>query len=188
MFKRHEQSIDKKDMELAPNHIKKIFNLTKPHETLGALGDEVRLSVLLKALSKFLLKRRQEPGNTVAAHAMRTWHCTLAIHIGHRTGRMWPDGRCRSRELQWMSPTQIQGEAPQQHLSAGESLGDLMSAGSPPGPSCSDPVACSGQTESCSCPGLVDIGVTLLCPENLGPDEVEELENQALLPDLQQTY
>ncbi|XDA90543.1 hypothetical protein R6Z07F_020142 [Ovis aries] len=96
---------------------------------------------------------------------------------------MRPDGRCRSRELQWMSPTQIQ-----QHLSAGESLGDLMSAGSPPGPSCSDPVACSGQTESCSCPGLVDIGVTLLCPENLGPDEVEELENQALLPDLQQTY
>ena len=36
--------------------------------------------------------------------------------------------------------------------------------------------------------GLVDIGFTLLCPENLGPDEVEELENQALLPDLQQTY
>ena len=36
--------------------------------------------------------------------------------------------------------------------------------------------------------GLVDIGVTLLCPENLGPDKVEELENQALLPDLQQTY
>ncbi|OWJ99341.1 hypothetical protein Celaphus_00009685 [Cervus elaphus hippelaphus] len=34
-------------------------------------------------------------------------------------------------------------------------------------------------------PDLVDIGVTLLCPENLGPDEVEELENQALLPDLQ---
>ncbi|KAB0340916.1 hypothetical protein FD755_024613 [Muntiacus reevesi] len=28
---------------------------------------------------------------------------------------------------------------------------------------------------------LVDIGVTLLCPENLGPDEMEELENQWLL-------
>lgn len=29
MFKRHEQPIHKKGMELAPNHIKKIFNLTK---------------------------------------------------------------------------------------------------------------------------------------------------------------
>ncbi|OWJ99222.1 hypothetical protein Celaphus_00009597, partial [Cervus elaphus hippelaphus] len=28
------------------------------------------------------------------------------------------------------------------------------------------------------------IGVTLLCPENLGCDEVEELENQAMLPNL----
>ena len=36
--------------------------------------------------------------------------------------------------------------------------------------------------------GLVDIGDTLLCPENLDPEEVEELENQALLPDLQQKY
>ncbi|KAM7225281.1 hypothetical protein CapIbe_023258 [Capra ibex] len=35
---------------------------------------------------------------------------------------------------------------------------------------------------------LVDIGDTLLCPENLGPSEVEELENQALLPYLQQKY
>ena len=32
------------------------------------------------------------------------------------------------------------------------------------------------------------IGVTLLCPENLGCDEVEELENQATLPDLQRKY
>ena len=36
--------------------------------------------------------------------------------------------------------------------------------------------------------GLVDIGDTLLCPENLDANEVEELENQALLPDLQQKY
>ncbi|KAB0354118.1 hypothetical protein FD755_023193, partial [Muntiacus reevesi] len=36
--------------------------------------------------------------------------------------------------------------------------------------------------------GLVEIGDTLLCPENLDPDEVEELENQALLPDLLQKY
>ncbi|XDB66689.1 hypothetical protein ABFV05_020305 [Capra hircus] len=53
---------------------------------------------------------------------MRTWHRTLAIHIGHRTGRMRPDGRCRSRELQWMSPTQIQlgrGENPRSRPEAG---------------------------------------------------------------------
>ena len=29
MFKRHKQPIQKKSMELAPNHIKNIFNLTK---------------------------------------------------------------------------------------------------------------------------------------------------------------
>ena len=34
----------------------------------------------------------------------------------------------------------------------------------------------------------MDIGDTLLCPENLGPDEVEELEYQALLADLQKKY
>ncbi|KAI4545248.1 hypothetical protein MG293_005514 [Ovis ammon polii] len=32
--------------------------------------------------------------------------------------------------------------------------------------------------------GLVEIGDTLLCPENLDPEEVEELENQALLCNL----
>ncbi|XDA90673.1 hypothetical protein R6Z07F_020279 [Ovis aries] len=32
------------------------------------------------------------------------------------------------------------------------------------------------------------IGVTLLCPENRGCDEVEELENQAMLPDLQRKH
>ena len=37
---------------------------------------------------------------------------------------------------------------------------------------------------SCLHTDLVDIGDTLLCPENLGPNEVEELENQALLPAL----
>ena len=35
---------------------------------------------------------------------------------------------------------------------------------------------------------LVVIGGTLLCLENLGPNQVQELENQALLPDLQQKY
>ena len=34
--------------------------------------------------------------------------------------------------------------------------------------------------------GLVVIGGTLLCLENLGPNQVQELENQALLPDLQE--
>ena len=33
--------------------------------------------------------------------------------------------------------------------------------------------------------GLLETGDALLCPENLDADEVEELENQALLPDLQ---
>ncbi|MXQ98963.1 hypothetical protein E5288_WYG017488 [Bos mutus] len=32
--------------------------------------------------------------------------------------------------------------------------------------------------------GLLETGDALLCPENLDADEVEELENQALLPDL----
>lgn len=38
------------------------------------------------------------------------------------------------------------------------------------------------------CTGLVDVGETLLCPEDLAPDEVMELENQALLTSLKQKY
>ena len=34
----------------------------------------------------------------------------------------------------------------------------------------------------------VVIGGTLLCLENLGPNQVQELENQALLPNLRQKY
>ena len=34
----------------------------------------------------------------------------------------------------------------------------------------------------------MEIGDTLLCPENLDPNVVEELEDQALLPDLLQKY
>ena len=41
---------------------------------------------------------------------------------------------------------------------------------------------------SCLCTQVSWMGVTLLCPENLGCDEVEELENQAMLPDLQRKY
>nr|XP_058907119.1 uncharacterized protein LOC131748788 isoform X3 [Kogia breviceps] len=36
--------------------------------------------------------------------------------------------------------------------------------------------------------GLVDIGDTFPCPENLGPSEVAELENRALLPNLRHKY
>ena len=36
--------------------------------------------------------------------------------------------------------------------------------------------------------GLVVIGGTLLCLEYLGPNQVQELENQALLPNLRQKY
>ncbi|KAK2119388.1 hypothetical protein P7K49_000774 [Saguinus oedipus] len=36
--------------------------------------------------------------------------------------------------------------------------------------------------------GLVDIGETLQCPEDLTPDEVVELENQAALTSLKQKY
>lgn len=38
------------------------------------------------------------------------------------------------------------------------------------------------------CTGLVDIGGTVQCPEDLAPDEVVELENQAVLTSLQQKY
>jgi hypothetical protein len=38
------------------------------------------------------------------------------------------------------------------------------------------------------CTGLIDIGETLQCPENLASGEVEELENQAVLGNLEQKY
>lgn len=38
------------------------------------------------------------------------------------------------------------------------------------------------------CTGLVDIGETVQCPEDLAPDEVVELENQAVLTSLKQKY
>ena len=41
---------------------------------------------------------------------------------------------------------------------------------------------------SCLHTDLVDIGDTFRCPENIGHDEVKELENQALLPALGQKY
>ncbi|ELR56876.1 hypothetical protein M91_09563 [Bos mutus] len=115
--------------------------------------------------------------------AVQTWHCTLAIHIGHRTGRMWPDGSCWSRELQWMSPAQIQPVVGRLRAACGL----VRSWSTRPLPFILLPPSL-GLALNSLCRGLVDIGVTLLCPENLGPDEVEELENQALLPCMQQKY
>ncbi|OWJ99235.1 hypothetical protein Celaphus_00009684 [Cervus elaphus hippelaphus] len=65
-----------------------------PHE---ALGDEVRLSDLPTALRRFHLKQCQDPVEAVVTCAMQTWHCTLAVHIGHQTGKMQPSGSCWSR-------------------------------------------------------------------------------------------
>lgn len=85
-------------------------------------------------------------------------HCTLAVHIAHRD---WEDAAWREllEQRLGMSPAQIQAL-----LQDGDKFGRGVIA------------------------GLVDIGDTLLCPENLDPEEVEELENQALLPDLRQKY
>ncbi|XP_033269470.1 protein EOLA1 isoform X1 [Orcinus orca] len=85
-------------------------------------------------------------------------HRTLAVHIAHRD---WEDAAWREllAGRLGMSPAQIQAL-----LRDGEKFGRGVIA------------------------GLVDIGDTSLCPENLGPNEVAELENQALLPNLQQKY
>ena len=62
------------------------FCVLQPREAvgaLGALGDEVRLSVLPTALCGISLKWCQDPGNSVPAYAMQTKQCTLAVHIRH---------------------------------------------------------------------------------------------------------
>ncbi|XP_032475123.1 protein CXorf40A homolog isoform X1 [Phocoena sinus] len=85
-------------------------------------------------------------------------HRTLAVHIAHRD---WEDAAWREllAERLGMSPAQIQAL-----LRDGEKFGRGVIA------------------------GLVDIGDTSLCPEDLGPNEVAELENRALLLNLQQKY
>ncbi|XP_057393900.1 protein EOLA2 isoform X2 [Balaenoptera acutorostrata] len=85
-------------------------------------------------------------------------HRTLAVHIARRD---WEDAAWREllSERLGMSPAQIQAL-----LRDGEKFGRGVIA------------------------GLVDIGDTSLCPENLGPNEAAELENQALLPNLRQKY
>ncbi|XP_006173318.2 protein CXorf40B homolog isoform X2 [Camelus ferus] len=85
-------------------------------------------------------------------------HRTLAVHIAHRD---WEDTAWRELlvERLGMTPAQIQAL-----LQDGEKFGRGVIA------------------------GLVDVGDTLLCPENLGPEEVVELENRAVLTNLQQKY
>jgi|UniRef100_A0A250YAL8 hypothetical protein len=85
-------------------------------------------------------------------------NCTIAIHIAHRD---WEDESWRELlvERLGMTPVQIQAL-----LHEGEKFGRGVIA------------------------GLIDIGETLQCPENLAPGEVEELENQAVLGNLEQKY
>ncbi|KAM5195661.1 protein EOLA1-like [Hipposideros larvatus] len=85
-------------------------------------------------------------------------HCTIAIHIAVRD---WEDASWRELLLQrlGMTPAQIQAL-----LQEGEKYGRGVIA------------------------GLVDVGETLQCPENLAPDEEVELENQAVLTNLRQKY
>ncbi|XP_047699377.1 protein EOLA2 [Prionailurus viverrinus] len=83
---------------------------------------------------------------------------TIAIHIAHRD---WEDTAWREllAERLGMTPAQIQAL-----LLEGEKYGRGVIA------------------------GLVDIGETMQCPEDLAPDEVVALENQAVLTSLKQKY
>ncbi|XP_051687578.1 protein EOLA1 isoform X2 [Oryctolagus cuniculus] len=83
---------------------------------------------------------------------------TIAIHIARRD---WEDVTWQELlvERLGMTPTQIQAL-----LQAGEKFGRGVIA------------------------GLVDIGETWQCPENLAPVEIVELESQAVLTDLKQKY
>ncbi|KAM5221550.1 EOLA-like protein [Ctenodactylus gundi] len=84
--------------------------------------------------------------------------CTVAIHIAHRD---WEDDTWWELlvERLGMSPMQIQAL-----LREGERFGRGVIA------------------------GLIDIGETVQCPDSLTPDEVVELENQAVLTNLEQRY
>ena len=55
----------------------------QPHEALGALGDEVQLSVLWTALCGYHLKQCQDPGDVVVARAM--WPLALYPGRPHHT-------------------------------------------------------------------------------------------------------
>ncbi|XP_008562220.1 PREDICTED: protein CXorf40A-like [Galeopterus variegatus] len=102
---------------------------------------------------------------------------TIAIHIanglggrrllGAAAGEARDDARSDSGLASGMGKVV---EGPHPHLS----LVNCLSVSLPP---CSRAVA-----------GLIDIGEILECPENLAPEEVVELENQAVLTNLQQKY
>lgn len=85
-------------------------------------------------------------------------NCTIAIHIAHRD---WEDDSWWQLlvERLGMSPAQIRAL-----LREGERFGRGVIA------------------------GLVDVGETLQCPDDLAPEEVVELENQAVLTNLAQKY
>ncbi|OWJ99313.1 hypothetical protein Celaphus_00010074, partial [Cervus elaphus hippelaphus] len=127
---------------------------------LGALGDEVRLSALLTGLCRFCLKRCQDPGDgdAVAAHA-------TTVHMAHRD---WEEAAWREllEQRLGMSPTQIQAL-----LQDGVkfSHGVIMVPFAEVSPS----EMLSQRTQFTS--GSLH-------------DTVEELENQGLLPYLQQKY
>ncbi|NWS38174.1 CX04A protein, partial [Probosciger aterrimus] len=84
--------------------------------------------------------------------------CTIAIHIAVKD---WEDETWRAILLNRfaMTPQQVQDL-----LDKGEKFGRGVIA------------------------GLIDIGETSLCPENLPPEEILELENKAVLTDLEQKY
>ncbi|NXD67292.1 CX04A protein, partial [Eolophus roseicapillus] len=84
--------------------------------------------------------------------------CTIAIHIAVKD---WEDETWRAILLNRfaMTPQQVQDL-----LDKGEKFGRGVIA------------------------GLIDVGETSLCPENLPPEEILELENKAVLTNLEQKY
>ncbi|CAM4603232.1 protein EOLA1-like [Lepidochelys kempii] len=85
-------------------------------------------------------------------------NCTIAIHIAFKD---WEDETWKEILLNrlGMTPMQVQ-----ELLDKGEKFGRGVIA------------------------GLVDIGETSQCPENLSPEKILELENQAVLTSLEQKY
>ncbi|KAG8525063.1 Protein CXorf40A, partial [Galemys pyrenaicus] len=129
---------------------------------------------------------------------------TIAVHIACRD---WADATWRPLLLErlGMTPAQVQDL-----LRAGDQFGrgviagnwlrgafaacPLLAAGLSSGSNVA-PLAGGlgvlGGTNTCpvsSCAGLVDVGETWLCPENVAPAELLELEGQALLSGLGQKY
>ncbi|CAM5140952.1 unnamed protein product [Eretmochelys imbricata] len=85
-------------------------------------------------------------------------NCTIAIHIAFKD---WEDETWKEILLNRLGMTPVQV---QELLDKGEKFGRGVIA------------------------GLVDIGETSQCPENLSPEKILELENQAVLTSLEQKY